>query len=227
MRGEEGTPPLDVAAATADSISMDFYSPPADAAAGDAVSINMEEISGSMAGPTTHNRRGAKKELDAFDSPRTHAPTPGAGATSGFDAFVPNNATGSMVATLLRGAREQAAARGTFDLYGQIDALRPYFDVETEEVRQRLFWSFHPKKGSMLLQQYDLYSPVRLAAARPRPTSKTLRLLQSAALHRPPPSFTSASPRTSRRPRHTPLLSPRERASLSAPHTLTLRILCR
>ena len=55
------------------------------------------------------------------------------------------------------------ATRGYVDIYAWIDGLRPFFDVETGEVWQRLKWSFHPRKGSMLLKQYDLYTPLTLA----------------------------------------------------------------
>lgn len=115
---------------------MDFYSAPAtiDAEAGNA------DLSGRI------------------------APAGGATSAAGEPSFnLPDNAATSMVTTLLRGSYEQASARGFFDLYGQIDALRPMFDVETDEVRQRLVWSFHPKKGGMLMKQYDLYCPLMLA----------------------------------------------------------------
>ena len=72
---------------------------------------------------------------------------------------LPSTAATSVVSTLFR-ARE-TASRGV-NIYGWIDGLRPYFDVETEEVRQRIAWSFHPKRGSILLKQYDLYAPMML-----------------------------------------------------------------
>eukprot|EP00966_Prymnesium_polylepis_P052026 1204885-Prymnesium_polylepis.1 len=158
MRVDEGAPPPAPEPAVPE---MEFYS-----AADGAVGINMDEIGGTIGGTIGSpsggasggavHRRGASSRLDdeALDQPMS-TPAPPFGA-------LPNNVTTSMVTTMLRGVRDQAQARGMFDMYGQIDALRPYFDVETEEVRQRLFWSFHPKKGAMLLKQYDLYSPVML-----------------------------------------------------------------
>ena len=88
----------------------------------------------------------------------TAVATTAAGAALG----VPSSAS-SMVSSLFRGARDQVTSKGMLDVYAQIDHLRPYFDVETDEVRQRLIWSLHPRKGSMLLKHYDLYAPLMLA----------------------------------------------------------------
>ena len=77
---------------------------------------------------------------------------------------LPQNVATSMFSTMLSGAREQVKARGvTGDVNSQIDFLRPYFDVETSEVRQRLLWAMHPRKGDRLLVESDLYAPTLLA----------------------------------------------------------------
>ena len=99
--------------------------------------------------------------------------TAGAGAAAsgsmssalGFGGFgVPDNVATGLFSTMISGAREQAKARGvTGDLNSQIDFLRPYFDVETSEVRQRLLWAMHPRKGARLLAESDLYVPTLLA----------------------------------------------------------------
>ena len=85
--------------------------------------------------------------------------------TLGFGGFgVPDNVATGLFSTMISGAREQAKARGvTGDLNSQIDFLRPYFDVETSEVRQRLLWAMHPRKGARLLAESDLYVPTLLA----------------------------------------------------------------
>ncbi len=74
--------------------------------------------------------------------------------------LLPESLANSMVSTMLSGAREQMSAQR--DVAARLDALRPYFDVETSEVRQRLLWSLQPSKGSQLLKQYDLYVPLML-----------------------------------------------------------------
>ncbi|KAL1511929.1 hypothetical protein AB1Y20_005210 [Prymnesium parvum] len=138
-----------------DGAAMDFYTPPgAETGAGD-IAIDMSSTEGMMSVPV--QRRGGRTSEASLESgaKQTSMPTGAVGLSQLM--------TPSMVSTLLRGAHEQAAARGIFDIYGQIDALRPHFDVETDEVRQRLCWAFHPKKGAMLLKEYDLYSPVMLA----------------------------------------------------------------
>ena len=77
---------------------------------------------------------------------------------------MPDNVATGLFSTMISGAREQAKARGvTGDLNSQIDFLRPYFDVETSEVRQRLLWAMHPRKGARLLAESDLYVPTLLA----------------------------------------------------------------
>jgi len=111
---------------------------------------------------------GAKRE------PAAAAPPPSALLDS-----LQGNATTAMLGSLLQGARDKASSGGLFDVYGRIDALRPYFDVETSEVRQRVGWSFHPRKGSMLLKQYDLYAPLLLAF-----TLAALLLMSMKAAHR-------------------------------------------
>mmetsp|Transcript_32111 Transcript_32111/g.70361 ORF Transcript_32111/g.70361 Transcript_32111/m.70361 type:complete len:303 (+) Transcript_32111:361-1269(+) len=81
------------------------------------------------------------------------------------NSMLPEDIATSMVSTMIRGAREQAKARGLTSASVQLDALRPYFDVETSEVKQRLLWSFDPRqgKGCKLLLQYDLYCPLMMA----------------------------------------------------------------
>ena len=74
---------------------------------------------------------------------------------------LPSTTATSVVSTLFRARDVLPATRG-LNVHGWIDSLRPYFDVETEEVRQRIAWSFHPRRGSMLLKQYDLYAPLML-----------------------------------------------------------------
>ena len=131
---------------------LDFFTPPTPVAdtAGE-VAIDMANLGTIQSAPV-----GKVVSAEGFAAPE---PTPAAAPAFG----LPQNVATSMVTTMLRGAHEQASARGFFDFYSQIDGLRPYFDVETEEVRQRLLWSFHPMKGSMLIKQFDLYSPLMLA----------------------------------------------------------------
>ena len=68
----------------------------------------------------------------------------------------------SVVSSMLNNAREQARTKSFTDFTTTLDNLRPYFDVETQEVKQRILWSLHPSKGSQLLKQYDLYVPLML-----------------------------------------------------------------
>ncbi|XP_065174664.1 protein YIPF3-like [Sycon ciliatum] len=56
------------------------------------------------------------------------------------------------------------SARRVFDVYGNVDFLRPYFDVEPWQVRRRLFWSLIPQRPTGDPQPLDteLYGPVML-----------------------------------------------------------------
>ncbi|EDO47784.1 predicted protein, partial [Nematostella vectensis] len=61
-------------------------------------------------------------------------------------------------------AGKQSAKRA-FDLYANIDILRPYFDVEPTEVRSRLFHSLIPQLPSTASPQTvvgELYGPMML-----------------------------------------------------------------
>lgn len=46
------------------------------------------------------------------------------------------------------GKQEAKKAFSSFSIYGSIDILRPYFDVEPHEVRRRLLFSLVPSKPS-------------------------------------------------------------------------------
>ncbi|KAJ8021350.1 Protein YIPF3 [Holothuria leucospilota] len=55
-------------------------------------------------------------------------------------------------------------AKKAFDLYANIDILRPYFDVEPKQVISRLLFSFIPRKPSGTPQKVpaELYGPVMI-----------------------------------------------------------------
>ena len=126
---------------------LDFYNSEAAAS----VAIDMGAIESGQMQPSGSGRR----DHDAADAGAKADPTVGFG--------LPQNMATSMFTTMLSGAREQVRARGvTGDVHTQIDYLRPYFDVETSEVQQRLLWAFNPRKGERLLQEQDLYCPTLL-----------------------------------------------------------------
>uniref|UniRef100_A0A7S0JJG1 YIP1 family member 3 n=1 Tax=Calcidiscus leptoporus TaxID=127549 RepID=A0A7S0JJG1_9EUKA len=118
------------------------------------VSIHMDTLQGQMASKSSIGGAGAQESVIGS-----------AGVDGAFGSLLQQNIATSMVGTMLRGAKEQAAARGLTSASAQLDALRPYFDVETREVKQRLLWSFDPRRGrgSSLLQQHDMYCPLMLA----------------------------------------------------------------
>ena len=117
-----------------------FYEAPAD------VAIDVGSL--SAAGPTSGamSSAAAAKQLP---------PAPG------LPAF-PEDATGMLVSSMLRGARAQINERGISNIHARIDDLRPHFDAETREVPARLLWALHPSKGEKLIQQGDLYVPTLL-----------------------------------------------------------------
>ena len=117
-----------------------FYEAPAD------VAIDVGSL--SAAGPTS----------GAMSSSAAAAKLPPA---PGLPAF-PEDATGMLVSSMLRGARAQINERGISNIHARIDDLRPHFDVETREVPARLLWALHPSKGEKLIQQGDLYVPTLL-----------------------------------------------------------------
>jgi len=118
-----------------------FYEAPAD------VAIDVGSL--SAAGPTS----GAMSSSAAAAKQLPPAP--------GLPAF-PEDATGMLVSSMLRGARAQINERGISNIHARIDDLRPHFDVETREVPARLLWALHPSKGEKLIQQGDLYVPTLL-----------------------------------------------------------------
>lgn len=50
----------------------------------------------------------------------------------------------------------------TFNSYGRVDLLRPYFDVEPKQVRNRLLQSLIPRKPSQMQVTNDMYGPLML-----------------------------------------------------------------
>uniref|UniRef100_UPI00358DDF5F protein YIPF3 n=1 Tax=Myxine glutinosa TaxID=7769 RepID=UPI00358DDF5F len=70
---------------------------------------------------------------------------------------------GKQVAGQVWEAGRQQAARA-FSLYANIDLLRPYFDVETVQVRKRLLESFVPQRNMKVPQKLprELYGPLML-----------------------------------------------------------------
>lgn len=157
--------------ATPDDLSaMDFYNTPA---AEESVAIDMSQLQqqqppSELHGPMSSGPMTATGTASTAGAGAAASGSMSAGSMSaavGFGGFgVPQNVATSMFSTMISGAREQAKARGvTGDVNSQIDFLRPYFDVETSEVRQRLLWAMHPRKGDRLLADSDLYAPTLLA----------------------------------------------------------------
>eukprot|EP00057_Strongylocentrotus_purpuratus_P015140 XP_011669614.1 PREDICTED: protein YIPF3 [Strongylocentrotus purpuratus] len=67
---------------------------------------------------------------------------------------------GQMADSVWQASRKQA--RKAFDIYGNIDILRPYFDVEPKVVVARLLFSFVPRKltGNPQKVVGELYGPL-------------------------------------------------------------------
>ena len=154
--------------------ALDFYNTETPAAEQSSVAIDMtqlqqppppsEDLHGPMSsGPMTATATSSTASAGAAASgSMSSVPMSSALGFGGFG--VPENVATGLFSTMISGAREQAKARGvTGDLNSQIDFLRPYFDVETSEVRQRLLWAMHPRKGARLLAESDLYVPTLLA----------------------------------------------------------------
>ncbi|XP_069132723.1 protein YIPF3-like isoform X2 [Argopecten irradians] len=68
---------------------------------------------------------------------------------------------GENVAAMMWQSGKQQASKA-WNLYGNIDILRPYFNVEPHEVRSRLMWSFIPQKPTAQKQRVsrELYGPL-------------------------------------------------------------------
>ncbi|OWF50544.1 protein YIPF3-like isoform X2 [Mizuhopecten yessoensis] len=68
---------------------------------------------------------------------------------------------GENVAAMMWQSGKQQASKA-WNLYGNIDILRPYFNVEPREVRSRLMWSFIPQKPTSQRQRVsrELYGPL-------------------------------------------------------------------
>ncbi|XP_033752245.1 protein YIPF3-like isoform X4 [Pecten maximus] len=68
---------------------------------------------------------------------------------------------GENVAAMMWQSGKQQASKA-WNLYGNIDILRPYFNVEPHEVRSRLMWSFIPLKPTSQKQRVsrELYGPL-------------------------------------------------------------------
>ncbi|CAD5121016.1 DgyrCDS9559 [Dimorphilus gyrociliatus] len=61
------------------------------------------------------------------------------------------------------GKQEAKKAFSSFSIYGSIDILRPYFDVEPYEVRKRLLYSLVPSKPTTQIKlMRELYGPLML-----------------------------------------------------------------
>eukprot|EP01102_Stenamoeba_stenopodia_P011464 TRINITY_DN3525_c0_g1_i1.p1 TRINITY_DN3525_c0_g1~~TRINITY_DN3525_c0_g1_i1.p1 ORF type:complete len:258 (+),score=54.41 TRINITY_DN3525_c0_g1_i1:187-960(+) len=57
----------------------------------------------------------------------------------------------------------KSKATGIFNLYANVDLIRPYFNVETNDVAKRLAWSLIPRTTSELTgETVDLYGPVMI-----------------------------------------------------------------
>ena len=157
--------------ATPDDLSaMDFYNTPAteESVAIDMSQLQQQQPPSELHGPMSSGPMTATGTASTAGAGAAASGSMSAGSMSaavGFGGFgVPQNVATSMFSTMISGAREQAKARGvTGDVNSQIDFLRPYFDVETSEVRQRLLWAMHPRKGDRLLVESDLYAPTLLA----------------------------------------------------------------
>lgn len=54
------------------------------------------------------------------------------------------------------GKQEAKKAFSSFSIYGSIDILRPYFDVEPHEVRRRLLFSLVPAKPTTQTVSYKI-----------------------------------------------------------------------
>jgi len=130
---------------------MEFYS----SQPADVESVDMAAFEGKMSDTAVAPALPVSSELPAPSSSIAGV----AGGLAGPLVGLPPSAATSVVEGLFKGARAQVSI---IDPYSTIDRLRPYFDVETEEVIQRLLWSLHPRKGSMLLKQFDLYAPLML-----------------------------------------------------------------
>lgn len=68
---------------------------------------------------------------------------------------------GENVAAMMWQSGKQQASKA-WNLYGNIDILRPYFNVEPHEVRSRLMWSFLPQRPTSQKQRAsrELYGPL-------------------------------------------------------------------
>ncbi|XP_060082887.1 protein YIPF3-like isoform X1 [Ylistrum balloti] len=68
---------------------------------------------------------------------------------------------GENVAAMMWQSGKQQASKA-WNLYGNIDILRPYFNVEPHEVRSRLLWSFIPQRPTAQKQRVsrELYGPL-------------------------------------------------------------------
>jgi len=155
--------------AVPDLSALDFYSTPSEAPASEeSVAIDMAQLQQqppSELQPLAHDMHLGTMQANSAPAAAAASGSMSAGSISAAVGFgLPQNVATSMFSTMISGAREQAKARGvTGDVNSQIDFLRPYFDVETSEVQQRLLWAMHPRKGGRLLAESDLYAPTLLA----------------------------------------------------------------
>ena len=155
--------------AVPDLSALDFYSTPSEAPASEeSVAIDMAQLQQqppSELQPLAHDMHLGTMQANSALAAAAASGSMSAGSISAAVGFgLPQNVATSMFSTMISGAREQAKARGvTGDVNSQIDFLRPYFDVETSEVQQRLLWAMHPRKGGRLLAESDLYAPTLLA----------------------------------------------------------------
>ena len=123
--------------------ALDFYNDPSSQSTDTSVAIDVMQLQQE---PAAADLSGAMHSgpMSAATAPAAATAAPVSGSMSGSMSAaasigfgLPENVATSMFSTMLSGAREQAKARGvTGDVNSQIDFLRPYFDVETSEVRQ-------------------------------------------------------------------------------------------
>ncbi|XP_052064299.1 protein YIPF3-like isoform X1 [Mytilus californianus] len=88
------------------------------------------------------------------------ASEPGPTSKKSFGDDMRQRLTGNVTEMLWNSGKTQA--KKAWSLYGNIDILRPYFDVEPHEVRQRLLFSLLPQKPSDQKQRVprELYGPL-------------------------------------------------------------------